>query len=467
MSTSPHLSLLADAGYAIEGVILILCSFPAWFLAHRGSKWLVPYVVAAWAFGPEVRRINDWIGGGYQRVTMLSLIPMVASLALTLPIGASFRDLPARLRRPLLFVTAAIVYGAAVGLFSAGPSSVYEALELLLPLLLVPYAAARPYVEKERDLWLSSLSTIAAMVAAYGLYQFMVAPEWDMEWMVRSGMAGSMGSPRPMSFRVFSTLNSAGPLALFVGASLTVGLCGRRWRGPLGLLGSGLTASCLLLSQVRVAWVMVAVGITTFIAISRGASRRAAIAAVIIAGGLTFGAQYVLPGSDAVLARVGTFTDLRGDHSVQARIGLSFDSLGGVLSTPFGHGLGTTGVGGKLSRKDDVNGGMDNGYLDLGMTLGAPMAFVLIAGVVLLGVEARRRGRAESTQPGAHASLAVAMLAAYLFGIVCFNILGGACGVMLWLVIGAALRTRRPRKELLTFLSLRQGDVTTRRARRR
>src|ERR1700722_17606613 len=136
--------ILAASGIPRDFIIRALCALPAWILASMRSRWLLSYLMVTWAMGREVRRINDWMTGGFQSITLCSLIPMAATMALLIPILEAPLRASKRVRLGLNLVFFALVYGTLVGLVVNGISAVFEGTGRLLPFLFVPYALSRP-----------------------------------------------------------------------------------------------------------------------------------------------------------------------------------------------------------------------------------------------------------------------------------------------------------------------------------
>jgi hypothetical protein len=438
--------IVAVSGIPRDFIIMALCALPAWFFAATHSRWLVPYLIVTWAVGPEVRRLNDWMTGGFQSITLVSLIPMAATAALLLPILETPLRASKRIKIGMNLVLLSLVYGTLVGLAINGVSAVFEGTGRLLPFLFVPYALSRPYKAEERDAWLRGLSTVSVFVAVYGWYQYLRLPPWDMQWLVGSGMYGIKGEVVAGSFRVFSTLNSDGPLGLYMAAALVVGLCNRRWRGPFGLLGSLVIGSCLLLSGIRVGWFMFAIAVTTFIVVQGKSNRLASLVTVLgVSMAVVFVTPY-LPGAQGISTRLSTLDDLGKDSSLQGREAQTMDALTSIAMHPLGMGFGATGIGGKLTSSEGGNGGADNGYVDLATTLGPLISIAFLAGFVRLGLEPYRlikrpavRGTPQPPGLDKHAALAVAMLAAYAAGTIIYNNFGGIGGVMVWMAIACPM----------------------------
>ena len=86
----------------------------------------------------------------------------------------------------------------------------------------------------------------------YGIYQYVVVPEWEKLWLLGSGMDSSSGSPVPYGLRVWSTLNSFGVYADMIATALLVlPSCS----GPLVLPAAIAGGLSLLFTSARTGWI--------------------------------------------------------------------------------------------------------------------------------------------------------------------------------------------------------------------
>ena len=422
-----------------DATVILLCLAAAVWLAVRDSRWLLPLVLSVWAVTPEVRRLIDYQLGSYRAVTPLSALPLAASLTLLIPAWMSGRSLPVAVRNGLACIGAAIAYATGVGAATSMFAAAFEAAQLCAPIAVVPYAATRPFRKAERDLWFASVTMIGAIVSIYCWYQFETAPPWDMLWLVESGMFGSMGMPIAGEFRPFSTLNSAGPFAIFLVGALAPSLGAREWRRPLGFVATALILSCLVLARVRAAWIMAFVATLAYVAVARGQRRTTTIILILFVGGVVALAMPYLPGADKIADRFDTLSNLSEDHSVSTRWTSSVSAIDEILSNPFGRGMGGTGVGAKLAANANVSGGFDNGYIDLLLNFGPMMALLFLGGVLSIATTAFTWRRHPDPSVARFAWLAIAMFAAYAVGLGAYNVLGLVMGMMFWTAIACGL----------------------------
>jgi hypothetical protein len=98
-----------------------------------------------------------------------------------------------------------------VGLINNPPLAVARAfLEWLTPILFGFHLFIhwRHYPSYRQNIQRIFLWGVLVM-GVYGVLQYLVAPEWDRFWLIN---VKAFGSAEPLAIRVFSTVNSPGPL---------------------------------------------------------------------------------------------------------------------------------------------------------------------------------------------------------------------------------------------------------------
>ena len=162
----------------------------------------------------------------------------------------------------LTFVASAL-YGLLLG-YGAGVSAVYEAGEMLSPVLLFAFAAAYRWGEDDTRHFLRHVLIASSLSVAYGWFQYLVMPPWDVMWMNGARM-GTIGNPVPLEVRVFSSFPSPGPYAFFLSTVVLTALASRtmlKWKTyPLVMF----LTSGLLLTLVRASWIVFAFGFVVFV----------------------------------------------------------------------------------------------------------------------------------------------------------------------------------------------------------
>ncbi len=399
---------LRIADLVITGLVMVGCII----LATRDSRFLMVAVFAAWMFTPLVRRIVDWQSGGYTSITALSLLPMMVTSAIAIPLYPRRRQVPRRLGQPLLLMALPVAVAAAYGVIRYGPGAVLEAAGWLMPLIAVPYLATRPTTPDEKRWLIRAAVLLAALASLYGIYQFMFLPIWDAIWLAQSGMMSSMGRPVAMEIRVWGPLNDCGSAATVWALAIVAAFAERRWHPAVRYPVIALHLLALSVTFVRIGWIMAVGGLLIQVVLSgrRGGISIAASVVVALAA-LTLALPY-LPQGGKVLDRLVSFSDLENDTSYQSRAMSTQEMLRQVATQPFGIGMGYR-TAAKISGSSTEIVAVDNGYADLLMTLGWVGAICYaygFAGLFGVGWRAIARDR-RAWSPGEFGALACASLA--------------------------------------------------------
>jgi putative inorganic carbon (HCO3(-)) transporter len=430
--------------------------------ATRWSReWLYfVLVMAGWCFSPFVRRLIDWHNGFFNPIQIASLIPFL----LTIPLAfVCFR--PERMARltPALKAfawvwLATFGYGMLVALGVGNTSAgMYELVQYLVPMLIGIWLAGIDLDNKELMHRLSLIvCPLGAIVAAYGLLQFVQPPAWDVLWIEGSGLT-SMGDPSPFAMRIFSTLNSAGPAADFFAFSIifTLPFCRLKnvWVWPLMTI----MGCALLLTLVREAWIAVIVGAAIYLF---GSPRRLSTLPFIALYGVILSLLIAsLPAflgagqnSDIITDRISTLSDVGHDNSALTRTGEIQDSITQGLANPIGRGLGQVGASSELGTNPAESFGnvLDSGYfarlLELGWPGFAGYLFVVVGSfLTLLAALFRSKGpKAISVENRSIIAMAAAICAMLLWSDAASDVHLGLDGLLFWIGIGIGLRRDSP-----------------------
>ncbi len=386
---------------------------PAFLLAHSDNKYLVPYLVLVWAISPEVRRIVDWMQGEYHPRSLISVAPIAATMALSVPVTRQRIVVPQILYKALASLALAMAYAGFVGYIRNELPAVFELAGTVAPFAILLYAAGRPNIPGERDFWVLSIVYIALGVAAYGLIQYVYAPAWDTMWMrAVSREFIAIGRPEPYEIRVFSTFGSPLQASLFLLTALIPMLVEPKWRRGISYPGAAFIGYVLLLTITRTAWVALAAGVLAYLIIAKGARKIHAIMATVLVTAVVWFSLPYLPGYETISDRLTSMTALKTDTSMTARQGIAQMIWDAWKDNPIGTGMGSFGVGTRLSSDPSkANTGFDNGYIGLMLSYGWVGMLFFMRGLWLL----LRSVRAYSIDPDRepYTRLAVAFMVAY------------------------------------------------------
>jgi len=364
---------------------MLLLVVPAWALAYSDNKYLIPYLVLVWAISPEVRRYVDWLQGEFHPQSLIAVAPIAATMALSIPVSRQRIIVTRTLYRALAALALAMGYAVVIGYIRNELPAVYEFAGTVAPFAVILYASGRPMDPKERDLWVMSIVFVALGVAAYGIYQYIAAPPWDVFWMnaVRRSIV-AIGKPEPYGIRVFSTFGAPLQCSLFLMTALVPMLVEPRWRRLVGFPGAAVIAYALLLTITRTAWVALAAGVLFYLIVAKGTRKVQAIVATVVVSALIWFALPYLPGYETINQRLTSMTQLKKDTSATARSSLVAIAWDMISKNPLGSGMGTYGVGTRLaSDPRRMNVGFDNGYIGLAMTYGWFGVLMFLRGIWL------------------------------------------------------------------------------------
>lgn len=408
-----------------------------WRLRHHDR--LVEFALWLWVLAPGVRRCVD-LNAGFQQDSVVLLVAPLVSLLAVEPALYRVRYLRGRWWRLASRVVMVVAYGAAVAVVLArSPVSVGIAgLQVMAPLALGAGMAVGLARDQQRAVLARFATWVPLTVGTYGIVQYVVAPAWDRAWLVSiSDVATSFGLPEPLGIRVFSTVNDPGSLAVVLVLCLLV-LISRnelgRWEGLAILVG----ATCLGLTLVRSAWIVLAAALLVLLVRGWVKTGRVVGAAIGLAVVLSVFGTTLAP----VLERFESSTESgAGDQSLNDRIAFQTLHFVPALLDPIGSGLGSVGTSVRRDASaDQAFASPDSGYLEIIQTYGGPLGSLVVLSIVSACASAarhRRRGL-----EGA-AALAAVMPVQLLFS----SVFTSAMGVVFWSCLTLALPVEQDPEE--------------------
>ena len=395
-------------------------------LAYR-PVWYFSFCWWVWFLTPGLRRLVDF-QDGWNPTNPIMLAPvLVTGVVLVDLVTRPSRERPSLL--PYAIAGAGVVYAYCVGLFQAGfAPATYDMLGYGLPIAFAAACAAKPerlgeLAEATRKTFLWGL----LLLGAYGCYQYAVAPDWDVYWMLNAPI-NTVGTPEPFGVRVFGTLNAPQPFAMVMMAGLLVALARPGWLGPwAGLAGAG----ALVLSLVRSAWGGWLIGALFLFARASSAARVRALVVVLVLAAAGVGVVASGFDGDAIAARVATMQHLTDDESFNDRLALYAASAEVALLHGVGTGLGAIGQATKLS---DAGGPLDfdSGLLVGLLTLGWPGVTLYALGFWMV------LKRALDAPPSPEQAAGIAVTLAMASQLVFTNTLVGVSGLLTWSFLALA-----------------------------
>jgi hypothetical protein len=434
------LAFVLLAGTAVVGgalgelsrpLFVLGCGAVGWYAWQHSPGAHLQAMLALFAFAPFVRRVVD-LSIGFDQSSLMLIGPLLAILA-TAP--ELVRMLNAQQPQsaaigPVVVVGACVVYATALSILQADwMNAASGSLKWIAPLVYAAALIGRASREEMLSAAASAFLLILPIIGAYGIFQYIDPPKWDIFWMQYASIT-SAGYPIPYGVRTFSTMNGPASFATFTAIGLLVVSFSRlRWEALLLLTPAAMS---LLLSSYRTAWISLAIGIlfcTLFSAtrFKAGLVIVGLIVAVILAATLT-------PFGDMISERVSSLGEGSQDGSAQERLD-EFVTLWNLPdSSVIGSGFTTTDAGSAGAMP--IDGMLVACWLIMGMVVGLICLAALIGAALMpLWVAWRDRGQ-EAIVIGALGCGALVQLPLA-------NLTSGESGFMFWtfaVLLSAATR---------------------------
>jgi len=410
------LNIIFPAGSFAVGLFLYL-RYP---ILYVGFTWWVFFLT------PFVRRVADNRSGFTDPSPML-LAPLLVAM---LTIVTFYRNLPkAHEQGSLPFVISAmgVFYGFLVGLINGSPvPAIISLISWVSPILfgfhlLVNWRDYPSYRENIQRTFLWGV----LVTASYGIYQYLVAPEWDRFWLIETKLFSSMGTPEPLGLRVWSTMNSPlhfatvmipGTILLFIG------------QGRLRIPGVVLGILSLLLTTVRTAWGGWMVSLIALLGFLKGIVQMRLIAMLLVIAILVVPLSTVEPFAQVIQSRLTTLTNVGDDQSAKDTAGLYALMIDDALKEFIGQGNGTLGP-------------MDSGVLEMIFTLGWFGSIPYVGGLLLLLYSLFQGSKPSTSDPFACATRAITF--GFLPMLAGSNVIIGISGMVFWGFLGLGMAANK------------------------
>jgi hypothetical protein len=209
------------------------------------------------------------------------------------------------------------------------------------------------------------------VMGAYGIYQYLVAPDWDRLWLSNVD-AVAFGNPEPLGIRVWSTMHSPQPFAAAMMPGLILLFANR---GSLRFAAAGVGYLSFLLSLARSGWVSWLLGVLIFIPSLKAHLQMRIIMSILIAALFVIPLVTIEPFFSVINSRLESLSDAN-DGSLQGRLTGYANYVELILTQYVGKGLGSEMAFGMGSR--------DSGILTMLYSLGWVGTIPYLVGIVLL-----------------------------------------------------------------------------------
>ncbi len=358
------LRLAFPAGAFAVGVFLY-CRYPVLYL---GFMWWI------WFLTPWVRRLVDYQSGWVDPSPILLAPPLVTLITF----ATLLRYLPQSYRQgslPFILSLAGVFYSFLVGLIKNSPTAAtLSLLGWLTPILLGFHLFVnwRDYPRYRQNIQRTFLWGVL-VTGAYGVLQYLVAPEWDRFWLSHQDTF-AFGIPEPLGIRVFSTMNSPQPFAVVMMAGLLLLFSSKV---ALSFPAAGVGYLAFLLSAARSAWLGWLVGLLIFLPSLKAHLQMRLVVTILVMVLCVIPLTTMQPFSGAISSRLQTFSNTKQDDSYRARSEGYNNLLGRALSELPGQGMGSV-------INSDSLGSNDSGILSIFFSMGWFGTIPYLGGILLL-----------------------------------------------------------------------------------
>ncbi|ALF51742.1 glucose-6-phosphate isomerase [Nostoc piscinale CENA21] len=361
--------------YPVTALIVAIFLYLRHPILYIGFTWWM------WFLTPLVARLIDY-RVGWDPTRQILIAPY---LVVFVTIATFLRHFPKASRQgglPFILAFIGVFYSFLVGLIYNAPVPVARGLlDWLSPIIFAFHLFMnwRDYPTYRQNLQRTFLFCVL-LTGAYGIYQFVVAPEWDRYWLIQSKLFTSSGDPVPFGMRVWSTLHSVGPFGAVMQTGLLLLFTAS---GPLIFPASAVGYLSFLLAQARTNWGGWLLGVILIMGSVKAKIQMRLIAIVVVMALCVIPLTTIEPISDVVSARLESFSNLENDTSFRDRSGSYDRNLGIALSNVLGNGLGNIWKVNEKTGQIEVFV-IDSGILDMFFTLGWFGAIFYLGGLILI-----------------------------------------------------------------------------------
>jgi hypothetical protein len=429
------IGLLANVG-AILRPLYILGSLVVGLLLYlRHPTLYLGFTWWLWFMTSFVARVIDY-QTSFDELRLMQVAPFLVTL---LSLHTFIKEMPRSVRQgglPFILVFAGLGYGFLVGLVQTSPVSAARGmLDWLTPVVwgFYLYAQWRDYPAYRQAIQQTFLWGVLVM-GSYGIYQYWVAPDWDRSWLIATQL-NSMGNPKPLGLRVWSTMAAPGPFANTMMAGLILLFSDR---GALRVPAAVAGYLSLLLSLVRTAWGSWVVSILMFAVSLKTKFQVRLVMTLLVMGLCVTPLTRIEPFAGTIQTRVESFSNLEDDSSARIRQEIYETGLVNALSNILGNGIGNTFVVNKEGQISKIV--IDSGVLDIFFTLGWFGGMFYLGGLgMILYMLLQSTATAIDPFMGAVRAVSIGILSTLALN----SSMLAADGMILWGFLGIAIAAQR------------------------
>ncbi|MBD2138033.1 O-antigen ligase domain-containing protein [Anabaena sp. FACHB-1237] len=356
---------------------------------YIGFTWII------WFITPLLARLVDYKVGWDPSRQML----IAPYLVVFITIVTFLKYLPSTSHQeglPFLLGSIGVFYGFLVGAIYNQPLPVIRSfLDWLSPIIFGFHLFSnwRDYPSYRKNIQRIFVWSVL-FLGAYGIYQYVVAPEWDKYWLIQSKMFTSAGNPVPFGLRIWSTLHSVGPFGTVMQAGLLLLFTSS---SPLIVPASAVGYLSFLLSQVRTSWGGWLLGIIIIFSSVKPQLQMRLITIILVMTMCVVPLVNIEPMSTVITSRLESFSNLEKDSSFKDRSASYDRNLNLALSNVLGNGFGNIWKVNEKTGQIEVIV-IDSGILDMFFTLGwfGAIPYITALIIMIISVIKYTEGRIDS-----------------------------------------------------------------------
>lgn len=311
------------------------------YLYQYCPRLYIAYTFWLWFLSSLIRRIIDFQAGEYTMGGFYTTPELVSLIVLPNCIKSLPRELKS-VGLPFILCLGTVIYGVLVGLAN-NPirdfSMVDLALGFICPIVFGYYLYShwQNYPELCQAIYKIFIYAVIVM-GIYGLYQYVVAPDWDRFYLTFTGIQ-ARGTPEPFGIRVWSTTSAAHQLSFPMVTGVLLSLCPPLgWTQYLALLFGAIT---LLAGVVRTAWLCLLLVMGLYITTLRPQQQSKLFGLLT----LTFSSILIVVLSvselnERISQRFASFQSLESDEALNLRAEAFSDLFEKIVFNPVGKGFG-------------------------------------------------------------------------------------------------------------------------------
>ena len=312
------------------------------FLYYRAPFLYVGFTWWLWFLAPLVRRLSD-----YRSIfTDPSPILIAPFLVTSVSMITLWKYLPKNYRGtglPFVLAVTGLVYGLLIGIINKSPyAAIKDFLDWAAPVafgfhLFVNWQHYPSYREN-----IQRIFTWAVLcMGVYGIIQFISLPEWDSQWLNNAefnvAIVESSNDSTQKTVRVWGTMQSGEPFSAFMAGALLLLLISKE---SLAIPASVAGYLSFLLAMVRSGWLGWIAGILTLVSSLKPKFQIRLVSLIVVMGLCLLPLATMEPFATSINERLGSFANVEGDTSAQARQSSYTDLTSKALTSVIGDGLG-------------------------------------------------------------------------------------------------------------------------------